>query len=258
MRNTHRVVRRVLLSLLLKRQGKAMTECNVSECGTYARLIGKTVGRWTVISFAGIITNEKGCRRKSMNCRCDCGTISTVCAGNLASGKSQSCGCLQKEKASESNTTHGYTIGRKLPTEYVVWSSMLKRCSNPNTKQYADYGGRGISVCERWNKFENFIADMGPRPSDQHSIDRRDNDGNYDPTNCRWATMIEQQRHKRSNRIITANGKSMCLVEWAEQLGVKPRTLQARLQKGWADHDAINQPFRKSPRKREEMITTLV
>jgi hypothetical protein len=113
----------------------------------------------------------------------------------LKRGWTQSCGCLQKDRAKD-NAKHGKTGS----PEYHAWSAMIQRCTNPKTKQYKDYGGRGIRVCQKWKcSFESFYADMGPRPSKAHSIDRKDNDGNYEPGNCRWATEREQKMNTRQN-----------------------------------------------------------
>jgi hypothetical protein len=119
---------------------------------------------------------------------------------------------------------------------------MKERCTNTAFK---NYGGRGISVCQRWaDSFEVFISDMGPRPSPKHSIDRIDNDGNYEPGNCRWATNLEQARNRRTNRVITLDGESLCLVDWAKRTGVDHRTISERLRKGWDERRAVLTPAR--------------
>jgi hypothetical protein len=126
--------------------------------------------------------------------RCDCGTQKTVAGGSLRSGDTQSCGCLHRERCSVTHSTHGQS-GSEL---HRIWKGMLARCTNPNVPRWNRYGGRGITVCERWRRdFTAFAVDMGPRPSRRHSIDRIDADGPYAPTNCRWATAL-QQRHNRS------------------------------------------------------------
>jgi hypothetical protein len=150
-------------------------------------LVGKRFGRWTVLG-------EHPERRRGRHwlCRCDCGTERTVRENNLRYGSSKSCGCCV---ARERNTRHGQSYSRV----YSIWIALRQRCSNPESTNYANYGGRGITVCERWLAFENFYADMGDPPPGL-SIDRIDNDGNYEPGNCQWATASEQLRNRRPSK----------------------------------------------------------
>jgi hypothetical protein len=144
---------------------------------------------------------------------------------------------------SEERTAHGHSKGAGSPT-YQTWRNMRSRCENPNVPAYKNYGGRGITVCERWKTFENFLADMGERPEGM-TIERIDNDRGYEPGNCRWATYNEQARNMRSNQRITLNGETKCLTEWAEQYGIKMPTLWARLRMGWSVEEALTKPVRR-------------
>lgn len=138
---------------------------------------------------------------------------------------------------------------------YLSWLSMNRRCSIPGDQDYATYGGRGISVCERWRGIEglkNFIADMGAKPSPKHSIDRIDNNGNYEPGNCRWATVEEQCRNRSNTRLITFNGKTQCMTDWAAELKISRGTIFHRIRRGWTVSDALTTPAVPSPRKKSD------
>ncbi|HYE77550.1 MAG TPA: hypothetical protein VEI97_06165 [bacterium] len=161
-------------------------------------------------------------------CRCECGSRKLYARAVLTRPKGyRSCGCARYDW----RKTHGATG----TSEHIVWNMMRRRCSDPNYNRYADYGGRGIRVCRRWlgpEGFANFLADMGKRPSPAHKLDRIDNEGDYTPQNCRWATAKEQQRNMRSNHLVTYGGETRCLSEWAEVLGVHVATLAYRV-KNW-------------------------
>lgn len=133
-------------------------------------------------------------------CLCDCGTLPVVRASSLSSGHTGSCGCLHRDRVTEagrSRVRHGHRRVRS--REYASWAMMIQRCEDTAYHRYGDWGGRGITVCERWHKFENFLADMGPRPAGM-TLDRKNNDGNYEPANCKWATVLEQNRHQRAKK----------------------------------------------------------
>lgn len=136
------------------------------------------------------------------------------------------------------NYSHGHTVNGKSSKTFQVWHDMIRRCRSKNRKDYCRYGGRGIDVCDRWLKFENFLADMGEKP-DGMSIDRKDNNGNYEPGNCRWATSIEQSANKRNNVLLTYLGKTQHVAAWASETGIKHSTIRKRISKGWTIERAL-------------------
>lgn len=158
------------------------------------------------------------------NCVCACGARTLVYGSSLRCGGTTSCGCAAREATRERSTRHGMTGA----PEWLAWASMKARCSNPNTRGFANYGGRGIKVCERWTSFENFIADMGVRPTSGHQLDRIDNDGDYEPGNCRWATRKENMRNRR----VTKRYDGMTLREIADATGANYNTLKTRARRG--------------------------
>lgn len=135
--------------------------------------------------------------------------------------------------------TNGASVGGRASPEYKVWSSMKNRCHNPNDQHFSHYGGRGIKVCDRWRgSFQNFIGDMGSRPSTGHSVEREDNNGNYEPGNCRWATQAEQNANRRDSVRIKHNGEELCLEHWARRLGIDRMTLRYRARRLGGDFQA--------------------
>jgi hypothetical protein len=180
---------------------------------------GQRYGRWLTLS------HHEG---SYWLCRCDCGTTKPVNGSNLRSGASKSCGC------------RGYKHGKTGSPEHKAWRHMRYRCHDPKHAAYHYYGERGISVCARWrHSFSNFYEDMGPRPSPKHSLDRIDNDGDYAPENCRWATSQAQGRNRRSAKPITFRGKTLPRREWSRITGIPMTTLSRRLRRGWSVHDAL-------------------
>lgn len=188
-------------------------------------ITGETYGRLTVISRAA--NSKRGLTR--WVCSCGCGNKTTVNGGDLKLGKTKSCGCLNKDL----NKTHGMT-GTHI---YFVWRSMRNRCNSKSNPYYSCYGGRGIKVCERWNSLENFIADMG-EPEKGMTLDRIDNNGDYKPSNCRWATQAQQNRNYRRNINISFNGKTQCLTDWANEIGISAPALKYRLN-NWPLQEAL-------------------
>lgn len=141
------------------------------------------------------------------------------------------------------NLKHGLTANKQKPKLYQRWSTMKKRCQNPNDENYHRYGGRGIKVCERWESFENFVADMGQPPAGM-SLDRIDNDGDYCKENCRWVSLIDQANNTRTNRFVSAFGKRLTVSQWARELGSSPFVIFERLKRGWPIERAVSQKVR--------------
>lgn len=179
--------------------------------------------------------------RRTWKCQCDCGNFIDVFPHCLFSGNTKSCGCRNMIVLMERNITHGMT---KHPL-YAIWSQMRVRCHNPNATEFHNYGGRGIAICERWNDFAVFVQDMGDRPSLKHSLDRKDNAGNYEPANCQWSTQKEQMNNTRINRMITHNGRTQTLVNWCRELHLDYAAVRARLNKlQWTEIKALTTPIR--------------
>lgn len=198
--------------------------------------VGERYGRLVAVRFA-----ERKIRTNFWLFRCDCGNETKVRVCSVRSGDTTSCGCFQREAAAARLRTHGMRDAQ----EYYIWGLMIKRCTDPKDRGYPRYGGRGITVCERWRgSFEAFYADLGPRPSPEHSLDRKNNDKGYEPGNVRWATREEQARNKRNNRIVVLDGRSMTLVEAAERAGRDYQLVHSRLQHGWTLERALSQPSR--------------
>jgi hypothetical protein len=207
--------------------------------GSKIDLTGKRFGRLVALSYVG----GNGFRYL---CLCDCGKEKLVRGDDLRRSRSKSCGCLQIEMVKKNKTTHGMSK----TSEYRIWAAVMTRCYNKRSKSYNDYGGRGIQVCDRWlESFENFLEDMGKRPSSKHSIERNDSNGNYEPSNCRWATQIEQANNKRTSLRININGEIMTAKEAAKLTGISYNTIQHRLSKGYSDIEAIAQTRQSNKKK---------
>lgn len=173
-------------------------------------------------------------------CRCHCGAEFSARGSNIRSHKVKSCGCIMP------NITHGHSKRGKLTPEYKSWAKMISRCTNPKNNRYGRYGGRGIKVCARWiGSFSKFIADMGPKPSPSHSIDRINNNGDYTPSNCRWATAKEQAANKSNSRLLTIDGETKTLAEFSRKFNLLPDTISARLARGESVRAALTTPVKQ-------------
>lgn len=176
--------------------------------------------------------------------QCSCGKQKEIVISKVKSDQTISCGCSYKkhlDKMHNQNKTHGISNS----SEYTAWRHMKARCYNTNNSQYKDYGGRGIKVCDRWlNSFENFYEDMGPKPSKDLTLERKDNNSNYFPENCIWDTRKQQGKNRRTNIWITYNGKTQILYHWSHEYGISYQTIKHRLDKGWSIEDALLTPTR--------------
>lgn len=196
-------------------------------------ITGQRFGRLTVLRR--VEGKSKG--HTSWLCVCDCGNKVVAYGENIRYGRTQSCGGLHKEVIKKCNSTHGETNTRL----FHIWSNMKARCSNKNLGSWKNYGGRGISVCSDWMRFEAFRDWALLNGYDENlTIDRIDVNGNYEPKNCRWTTMKEQARNKRNNVVY----KGKCLSEWAEEMGIGLKTLSRRLRSGWSIEKTIFTPVR--------------
>lgn len=196
--------------------------------GKKADLRGRVFGRLTVVSEAPR-TGKSSVRWFVL---CECGVSTDVLGASLVSGATQSCGCLHREGLVARSTTHGLAkAGKRRSSTYNCWSHVVDRCTNPRNKNWAYYGGRGISLDPRWRTFENFLVDMGERPAGLE-IDRKDNEGPYNKENCHWTTRKINIRNCRSNRLIHYQGRDMTIAEAAELSGLNYSTLYTRITKG--------------------------
>lgn len=202
---------------------------------------GKKFGRLTAICRAAV--NSFGGYR--WLCQCSCGKVVSIDRGNLAGGQSTSCGCFRSEAISKRRTSHGETRRNIVSVEYTAWIKMHGRCYNSGDPKFYCYGARGIKVCRRWkNRFENFLADMGRRPSSKHSVNRKNNNGPYSPKNCEWATAKQQSRNKTTTRWLRFKGKKISMSDAAEKFGISYYTLKSRLRSGWSDKAALTAPIK--------------
>jgi hypothetical protein len=202
-------------------------------------LIGKRFGKLVVIAAGEPFITRAGYPVKRMICRCDCGKEKTIKCINLTAGRSTSCGCNRKR------LSHGQAArGKKFNRTYRIWRAMIRRCRDPKLHNFHRYGGRGIQVCDRWTDFDNFLTDMGECPSEQHSIERKDTDGNYEPGNCVWLEESKQAQNTSNNSIYTVRGVTGCLAELCRQFNVPYSRTLDRLSKGKEPEEAF---FGKRP-----------
>ena len=205
--------------------------------GTFEDLTGQRFGRLTVIKR--VESNKSGTR---WLCKCDCGNETVALAPNLKRGNTSSCGCLKKEKMSKLNIKHGKTHTRL----FYTWQNMMRRCRDPKNKEYGNYGGRGIAVCDEWKDFETFYAWATANGyTDELTIDRINNDKDYCPENCRFISIQEQQRNRRDNVRYQYGSENLTLPEYAREYGLNLHTLQTRISRGWGIADAIETPARR-------------
>lgn len=196
-------------------------------------MTGEVFGRLAVVGRSG---SDKSGNAK-WRCVCECGEVKDVLGQSLRNGSTVSCGCFNREIVS-SHKTHGASH----TSEYKAWYGMLQRCTNPNHEKWHRYGGRGISVCDRWKDYQNFLNDMGTRPPGM-TIDRENNDGNYEPSNCRWATQKTQGNNRGNNRTFTIDGIERTLSDASRKFGISKETVRGRLSCGWEADAAFKTPI---------------
>lgn len=209
---------------------------------TQDKISGRRFGRLTTLKL--VIKFESGRNRPIWLCHCDCGVEKEIHQSALLRGTTISCGCWRRD--------HPWGVKHHMykAPEYKIWCAMKQRCLNPGAPAWKNYGGRGVAICERWMKFENFISDMGRRPTSKHSVERLDNNGGYEPSNCRWATWTAQANNKRTNRKLTHNGETLTLAQWSIRTGVSAANIRTRLQLGWSAMAALSEPLVRGSRKR--------
>lgn len=196
-------------------------------------LSGRAFGRWTVLAYAG--AGYEG--RSDWICQCSCqtATIKVINSRYLLREESTSCGCFRRELHAKKHFKHGAIKTR----EHGAWSRMKERCLNPNNPKYYRYGGRGITVCDRWLSFEKFFSDIGRCPSPNHSIGRINNDGNYEPSNVEWQTPLQQANNTSRNIMVTINSRTASLADWCRELGFKYASVHNRVKLGWSALQAL-------------------
>lgn len=207
--------------------------CLLREKDTLEDLTGEVFGRLTVLKYAGFDSKNKVAKWK---CKCECGEIIITRKQGLKNGTTRSCGCLQRDTIGSSRFKHGLYNHRM----YGIWGNMRDRCNNPNNAHYQSYGGRGIKVCDEWDKdFEAFYRDMIDTYKDELTLDRKDVNGDYSPENCRWATMMEQGNNRRNNNFITVFGEKLSIAQAARKYNMVEHTLRDRVKRGLTPEEAV-------------------
>ena len=217
------------------------TSSEQRNLGRSVDLIGQKFGRLVVLQCSDIRKSGHIC----WLCQCSCGERTIVTSSHLKNGITKSCGCLRVEKTKWRSAKHGHGGRGKQSATYISWSNMLRRCLNDNCLAYHNYGGRGIAVCEQWKSFPNFLRDMNEAPKGCQ-IDRIDNNKGYYKENCRWVAPKVNSRNRRNNHLLTYNGKTQCIVDWANECNIKRSTLWARLcLYGWSPEKALTTSVEK-------------
>lgn len=218
----------------------------LSECDPRVQQwIGKTVGRITLLGFHSFKSYPNGERRQMWNCLCDCGVEFISDLSGVRTGHTSSCGCTRAEGVRKACVTHGLSCNYQIHPVYQSWHGMKQRCENPNNADYAIYGGRGITICERWKTPEMFVADMLDSWKPGLSIERKDNDKGYSPENCKWGTKREQSLNRRTARLITYQGLTLNSTLWAEKTGMTRKTITNRLDRGWSVEKVFSTPVKQ-------------
>jgi hypothetical protein len=212
----------------------SFTAVEISRDPRFIDLTGQTFTRLTVISYAG---------KYKWNCSCWCGAKVIVKGGLLRNGNTKSCGCLHREWMATHNTRHGEATRARVTPEYRAYHQAKDRCTNPNYHAYAAYGGRGIEF--RFDSVQQFLDEVGRRPTSRHTLDRIDVNGHYEAGNVRWVTMHEQNRNRTDHRYITIDGVSRCVADWADHYGISPDTVHDRHASGWCDYCSVAVPAKR-------------
>ena len=204
-------------------------------------VVGLVFGKLTIMGRAESGIRKSGSKFSRVNCLCECGSTKTIALADLRKGSTRSCGCSKQEFHRAKVTRHGM----KWTPTWKSWQGMMERCRNKSGDHSERYAKRGIEVCERWHLFENFLADMGTRPEGK-TLDRINNDGNYEPSNCRWATQEEQSNNKGNNVFLEYKGERKTVYQWARVVGMNPATLERRIGKyKWPVERALTEPVQK-------------